>query len=71
MRLVLEVSRSTAGGIEGQTQAPGGLPLPFSGRLELLRAIDDALAAEEAAPAPGPAGREEATVKPILRKEQS
>ncbi|HXR21778.1 MAG TPA: hypothetical protein VN786_04400 [Acidimicrobiales bacterium] len=59
MRLVVEVKRSEDGGIEGQTQAPGGPPLPFSGRLELLRGIDDALAAEGAAPAPGLAGQEE------------
>jgi len=57
VRLVMEVKRSEDGGIEGQTQAPGAPALHFSGRLELLRAIDDAVAAEE--PAPGPAGREE------------
>ena len=62
MRLVVEVSRSADGGIEGQTQVAGRRPWRFSGRLELLRTIDDALAADGAdgaAPASGPVGQEE------------
>jgi len=46
----------------GTNSTPGEPALPFSGRLELLRAVEDALpAAEQAAPTPGPAGDQEGT----------
>jgi hypothetical protein len=62
LKLVVDIDRTADGHIEGRIQAPGEPALPFSGRLELLRAIEDALpAAEEAALAPGPAGDEEGT----------
>jgi hypothetical protein len=62
LKLVVDIDRTADGHIEGRIQAPGEPALPFSGRLELLRAIEDALpAAEPAAPAPGPAGDEEGT----------
>lgn len=62
LKLVVDIDRTADGHIEGRIQAPGGPALPFSGRLELLRAIEDALpAAGQAAPAPGPAGDEEGT----------
>lgn len=60
LKLVVDLDRSADGHIEGRIQAPGEPALPFSGRLELLRAIEDALpAAEEAALAPGPAPDEQ------------
>jgi hypothetical protein len=50
LRLVVEVHRTADGRIEGRTQAPGKAPVPFSGLLELLRAIEDAtLPAKETA----------------------
>jgi hypothetical protein len=53
LKLVVDIDRTADGHIEGRIQAPGEPALPFSGRLELLRAIEDALpAAEEAALAP-------------------
>ena len=62
LELVVDIDRTADGHIEGRIQAPGEPALPFSGRLELLRAIEDALpAAEQAAPAPGPAGDQEGT----------
>jgi hypothetical protein len=62
LKLVVDIDRTADGHIEGRIQAPGEPAVPFSGRLELLRAIEDALpAAEQAAPAPGPAGDEEGT----------
>ena len=62
LKLVVDIGRTADGHIEGRIQAPGEPAAPFSGRLELLRAIEDALpAAGQAAPAPGPAGQEEGT----------
>lgn len=62
LKLVVDINRTADGHIEGRIQAPGEPSLPFSGRLELLRAIEDALpAAEQAVLAPGPAGYEEGT----------
>jgi hypothetical protein len=62
LKLVVDIDRTADGHIQGRIQAPGGPALPFSGRLELLRAIEDArIAAEQAAPAPGPAPDEERT----------
>lgn len=56
----MDINRTPDGRLEGQTQAPGEPAIPFSGRLELLRAIEDVLlVAEEAAPAAGQAGDEE------------
>jgi hypothetical protein len=53
LRLIVDISRSPDGHVAGQTQAPGKPALPFSGFLELLRAIEDALlSTEEADPAP-------------------
>ncbi|HXW78451.1 MAG TPA: hypothetical protein VEJ84_03080 [Acidimicrobiales bacterium] len=49
MRLVVDISRTADGRIEGQAQAPGGPAVPFSGLLELLRTIEDALATAEKA----------------------
>jgi len=62
LKLVVDIDRTADGHIEGRIQAPGEPALPFSGRLELLRAIEDALpAAKQAALAPGPAGDQEGT----------
>ena len=62
LKLVVDIDRTADPHIEGRIQAPGEPPLPFSGRLELLRAIEDArAAAEQAALAPGPAQDEEGT----------
>ena len=62
LELVVDIDRTADGHIEGRMHAPGEPAVPFSGRLELLRAIEDALpAAEQAAPAPGPAPDEEGT----------
>jgi hypothetical protein len=61
LKLVVDIDRTADGHIEGRIHAPGEPALPFSGRLELLRAIEDALPAEEAALAPGPARDEEGT----------
>jgi hypothetical protein len=62
LKLVVDIDRTADGHIEGRIHAPGQPALPFSGRLELLRAIEDArIAAEQAALAPGPAPDEERT----------
>jgi hypothetical protein len=62
LKLVVDIDRTADGHIEGRIQAPGEPAVLFSGRLELLRAIEDALpSADQAAPAPGPAGGEEGT----------
>jgi len=62
LKLVVDIDRTADGHIEGRIHAAGEPALPFSGRLELLRAIEDALpAAEQAALAPGPAGDQEGT----------
>ncbi len=73
LKFVVDIDRTADGHIEGRIQAPGEPALPFSGRLELLRAIEDAwAAAEEAALAPGPAGDAEGTRRsPCDRKYQS
>jgi len=56
LRLIVEISRSADGHLEGQTRAPGKPAAPFSGLLELLRAIEDALlGAEQDDPGPSPA----------------
>ena len=53
LRLVVDINRTACGHIEGRIQAPGEPAVPFSGRLELLRAIEDALpVAEQAARTP-------------------
>lgn len=62
LKLLVDIDKTADGHIEGRIQAPGEPALPFSGRLELLRAIEDALpAAGQAAPVPGPAPDEEGT----------
>ena len=48
MRLILDISRRADGRVTGQAQAPGERAVPFSGLLELLKAIEDLmLGAEE------------------------
>lgn len=60
LKLIVDVYATPEGRIEGQTRTPGGPAVPFSGRLELLRAIEDAVATyNEAAPLPGPLGDQE------------
>ncbi len=61
LKLVVDINRTADGHIEGRIHAPGEPALPFSGRLELLRAIEDALPAAEQAAAPGLAGGQEGT----------
>jgi hypothetical protein len=67
LKLVVDIDRTADGHIEGRIHAPGEPALPFSGRLELLRAIEDArAAADQAAPAPGPAGDQEGARRPRM-----
>ena len=47
LKLVVDIDRTAEGHIEGRIQAPGEPAVPFSGRLELLRAIEDARIAAE------------------------
>jgi hypothetical protein len=46
LKLVVDIGRTADGHIEGRTQAPGEPAVPFSGRLELLRAIEDEIKRE-------------------------
>ena len=56
LRLILDISQSADGRVTGQAQAPGEQAVPFSGLLELLKTIEDALLGnEETEPALGPA----------------
>jgi len=56
VRLILDISRTADGHVTGQARAPGERTVPFSGLLELLKTIEDALLGnEETEPALGPA----------------
>ena len=60
MRFIVDIGRKSDGRVAGQTQAPGEPALAFSGFLELLRAIEDALLnAKETEPASSSAERSE------------
>jgi hypothetical protein len=47
LRLTVDISRSADGRFEGRVKAPAKSAVPFSGFLELLRAIEDALLGTE------------------------
>jgi hypothetical protein len=68
VRLIIELSRSSDGRIEGEVTADTGEPaLAFSGFLELLRALED-LGPGRAEPRDDPGGAErEASVDPQPR----
>jgi hypothetical protein len=47
VRLILDISRTADGHVTGQAQVPGERAVPFTGLLELFKAIEDALLGTE------------------------